>query len=345
MLQGNPLISIIVPIYNGEQYLQENIESVLQQDYSNWELILINDGSTDKSGDICKKYVSKDKRIRFFEKDNGGVSSARNEGLAHVNGEYVTFVDADDVIEKNYCSNLLSKMEPEVGMVVYGLGYLYPDGKVDIIRHRLQPGIYDYCAFSKFVVDDGTMSSFTLHSVCAALYRYEIIKNGGVCFDDKIRYNEDGLFNTEYFLNSHLAVSINYEKVIYKYRVNLASASNVVNLCGSDYANNMQLIERRLSELSALFLDADIMAQIERRRVTLLLEKLIYLASKNMITVKSVREMIKESNPLRNPFKMNYGKMAWGKRVVAMAIVCRMQVLLTTALCMRYGTKEKNSDR
>ena len=91
-----PIISIIVPVYNTEKYLDQCIQSVLAQTYTNWELLLIDDGSTDSSGAICDKYAAEDNRIRVFHKENGGVSSARNLGLDNAQGEWISFVDADD---------------------------------------------------------------------------------------------------------------------------------------------------------------------------------------------------------------------------------------------------------
>ena len=96
-----PNISIIIPIYNVEKYLVRCIESILNQSYKSFELILINDGSTDKSGEICDLYKSKDKRIKVIHKVNNGASEARNTGIENSNGGYICFVDGDDWIENN----------------------------------------------------------------------------------------------------------------------------------------------------------------------------------------------------------------------------------------------------
>ncbi|WP_333626004.1 glycosyltransferase [Sphingobacterium siyangense] len=102
-----PLISIIIPVYNVEQYLPECLTSVISQTYRNLEIILINDGSTDGSGSICAAYAKNDVRIKVINKTNGGLSDARNMGLDLANGEYVSFVDSDDIIDKNFIRNLL----------------------------------------------------------------------------------------------------------------------------------------------------------------------------------------------------------------------------------------------
>ncbi len=101
------LISIIVPIYNTEKYLHNCIDSIIRQTYMEIEIILINDGSTDNSGNICDEYAKKDKRIRVFHNANGGLSNARNFGVQKSNGEYVTFVDSDDSIESDFVETLV----------------------------------------------------------------------------------------------------------------------------------------------------------------------------------------------------------------------------------------------
>ena len=104
-----PKVSIVTPVYKAEKYLQECIESVLAQTHKDWELLLVDDGSPDRSGDICNEYAEKDVRIRVFHKSNGGVSSARNLGLEQMKGEWVIFVDSDDVIAPNTLEICLQK--------------------------------------------------------------------------------------------------------------------------------------------------------------------------------------------------------------------------------------------
>ena len=96
---AKPLISVIVPVYNTKAYLSRCVESIRAQSYRNLEILLVDDGSTDGSGEVCDEYVSKDDRIVVYHKENGGSSSARNLGLAKANGEFIGFVDSDDYIE------------------------------------------------------------------------------------------------------------------------------------------------------------------------------------------------------------------------------------------------------
>lgn len=110
----NPKISVIVPVYNVEKYLHRCIDSILSQTYTDFELLLINDGSKDKSGDVCDDYAAKDNRIRVFHKENGGVSRARNLGLDNATGDWVTFVDSDDAINSNYLYSMISQSDADL---------------------------------------------------------------------------------------------------------------------------------------------------------------------------------------------------------------------------------------
>lgn len=106
-----PLISVIVPVYNVEIYLEKCIKSIINQTYSNLEIILINDGSTDKSSQICDEFSKKDSRIKVIHKKNGGLSDARNAGIDAANGEYISFIDSDDMVDENFISTLFNLIE------------------------------------------------------------------------------------------------------------------------------------------------------------------------------------------------------------------------------------------
>lgn len=117
------LISIIVPIYNVENYLRQCLDSIMSQTYQNFECLLINDGSPDNSADICREYVSKDSRFRYFEKENGGLSDARNHGIRQSKGAYLTFVDSDDWLDSYYIETLydiMIKHKSDVSIACYG---------------------------------------------------------------------------------------------------------------------------------------------------------------------------------------------------------------------------------
>lgn len=121
----NPLISIVVPVYNAAAYLNETIQSVIAQTYTNWELLLVDDGSTDHSATICKDFAQKDERIFYFHKPNGGQASARNLGIQKSKGTWISFLDSDDLWLPEKLADQLEEMETHNPDFMYGLGYYY----------------------------------------------------------------------------------------------------------------------------------------------------------------------------------------------------------------------------
>ena len=119
MLESSPIISVIVPVYNVGDFLYPSLNSIKEQTYKNLEILLINDGSTDGSGDRCDEYAKDDSRFKVFHKENGGVSSARNLGLDMATGDYIAFVDSDDVLAKDYFEVLLRDMVEQNVDIVY----------------------------------------------------------------------------------------------------------------------------------------------------------------------------------------------------------------------------------
>lgn len=120
MNNSKPTISVIVPVYNAEKYLHRCVDSILSQTFTDFEVLLINDGSTDTSGVICDEYAQKDARVRVFHKENGGVSSARNVGIKNMRGLYSIHVDSDDWVEPSYLKDLYSCAKVE-NWILFGV--------------------------------------------------------------------------------------------------------------------------------------------------------------------------------------------------------------------------------
>lgn len=187
-----PQISIIVPVYNGEKYLERCINSILEQSISDFELILVDDGSDDNSGVICNKAAAKDKRVKVFHIPNGGVSCARNLGIENASGKYITFVDSDDYIETDHIRNILIKGEEELS---YG-GYKNVD----------HDKVVDFwCPMEQIVAIEEYKCNFEfcwrenpLCFVWCGCYKTDIIKNNDLKFDVNVSLGEDILFNIRY---------------------------------------------------------------------------------------------------------------------------------------------------
>lgn len=184
------MISIIVPVYNVEKYLQRCIESILAQTETDFELLLIDDGSKDKSGLICDEYARKDSRIKVYHKENGGVSSARNLGLNYAQGEWLAFIDADDYVHSNFLSSFESMISEGLGLIHWGFCY---DTNGDI----------------KTIPISDKDKTMTMEEVCrnnifhgyvwSYLFRRDIIKENKILFDTHLKYAEDWLFILTYY--------------------------------------------------------------------------------------------------------------------------------------------------
>ena len=135
----NELISIVVPIYNVENYLRMCLDSIQNQTYQNFECLLINDGSPDNSADICREYLAKDARFRYFEKENGGSSSARNFGIERSEGEYVTFVDSDDWLEHDALQLLYDALKKENADISIGRYNCYDESRYQYLFYDSNP--------------------------------------------------------------------------------------------------------------------------------------------------------------------------------------------------------------
>lgn len=208
-------VSIIVPVYNAEKYLKPCIESVLNQDYKDLELVLVDDGSMDSSPQICQSFS--DSRVRYIRKENGGVSSARNIGIDCLSKDsYTTFLDSDDTLPSNAISSLVKALEESAADIAIGsFDYVYGDIKKPH-SNRLLPGTYDLKLLLPFFIDDGTLSGFLIGSVCASLYKTDIILSHKIKFDTNIKNNEDGLFNFEFVIKANTLCVIS--DCVYNYR-------------------------------------------------------------------------------------------------------------------------------
>ena len=186
-----PKISVIVPIYNSEIYLYRCIDSILSQNYNDFELLLIDDGSTDKSGIICDEYAKKDSRIRVFHKDNGGVSSARNVGLDNANGEWITFADSDDCLFPEWLGNFNKSVDIDLscqGMVTDKPLEKYLSHTVYSFDFHGNP-----IEFLQVVHHHQILGYLFLK-----LFKNDYIKEYHIRFDESVSLQEDDIFVLQY---------------------------------------------------------------------------------------------------------------------------------------------------
>ena len=187
-----PKISVIVPVYNTEKYLHRCIDSILSQSFTDFELLLIDDGSKDGSGAICDEYAAKDNRVRVFHKENGGVSSARNLGLDNANGEWVSFVDADDYIP---CDSLKALYNNSEDLIIGQFQYHNSDVLFGLPCSKPHVEQRDFGKFFSLNIDN------TLFRVpWCKLFKKKIIDKQNIRFDCSLVFGEDTIFVNSYLL-------------------------------------------------------------------------------------------------------------------------------------------------
>lgn len=202
------LVSVIVPVYNVEKYLQECIESLLGQTYSNLELILVDDGSKDSSGIICDKYAKVDSRIKVIHKKNEGLGLARNSGLEIATGEFVTFVDADDKADKNLVELLMKAIKSDsADTSIGGFKRISENGKIEFqekYRETVYQGnsVYDEL-FSRMLGSAPDRKDAIRMSVWNVLYSMTIIREFHLRFPSEREFiSEDIIWDSEYYKHS-----------------------------------------------------------------------------------------------------------------------------------------------
>ena len=218
-----PLISIIIPCYNIEPYLAKCLDSVLAQTYQNIEVICINDGSKDETGKILDEYARKDSRVIAIHKENGGVTSARFAGLDVAKGEWIGFIDGDDIIDENMYERLYNNVTDETDISHCGFKKLLPDDTFDYLYGTGEKIFQD----TKQGIKDLIEAKFIEPSLCNKLFRRELFVGLQDWLDVSIKINEDTLMN--FYLFSKARGSVYEDFCPYTYILRESSAAAAFN--------------------------------------------------------------------------------------------------------------------
>lgn len=184
-MEKNIIVFIIVPVWNVEEFLEECLESIAVQTYGDFEVLMVDDGSTDASADICRQWVGRDKRYRLIQKENRGLSSARNAGLRIAKGEYVTFVDSDDVIHPQYLETLM-ELAKRKEYFITGVDFIRFSDDIPLVNGVMKEKYHylPYDALTEMLYQNGHM----INSACGKLFRREVIE--GIWFKEGILYED-----------------------------------------------------------------------------------------------------------------------------------------------------------
>lgn len=231
-----PAISIIIPVYKVEDCIRACLDSILAQTFTDWECLLVDDGSPDRSGAICDEYALKDNRFRVFHKPNGGVSSARNLVLDKAEGRFITFIDSDDYVAPDYIAGLYKPCEndQDIDFVHGGCVDQLPSGEI-VPNQKYEPLVSD---------DKAKLFASFRGLIVSKLFRTDILSDKGIRFDESIKNGEDMIFTIEYLAHCtryafvettgyfyvqragsamHTAVNFDYDKTFYTFNRRLSA--------------------------------------------------------------------------------------------------------------------------
>lgn len=250
-LKLNKLISIIIPVYNAEKYIDKCLDTLIHQTYTNLQIIIVDDGSKDDSLNICKKIASSDHRIEIYSKENGGVSQARNDGIRYAKGEYIAFIDADDWVSLDYIEKLytnINKTNSDITFCKYGimqedkLFYFEPDYPESIISGTQE--------FDSFLIRFFDKKHYFMGSSCRSLIKKSIIEN--ISFNENLYMYEDLIFIFKCLMKSNKVSFIN--DILYFYRDN---ATSILHSKKSNFLNHQLEVYKEIKNIqSAITNDA-----------------------------------------------------------------------------------------
>lgn len=189
------LLSVVITIYNEEKYISKCIESVINQTYTNLDVVIVDDGSSDNSPKICDSYSTRDQRIRVFHKKNGGSVSSRKIGVQEAKGEYITYIDGDDWIELDHYEKIMSQIE-DADIIAFGLTCVYSGDEKEVIVNDYKSGVFedetldDLKCHSLYSGNFGKFGIFP--SMCAKVFRTSLIKENMLAVKNNIRMGDDG---------------------------------------------------------------------------------------------------------------------------------------------------------
>jgi len=204
----NKLISIILPVYNGENTICQAIESVLNQSYQNFQLIIVDDGSQDSTSEKCKNYLE-NHQVSYYKLKNGGVSKARNFGIKKVKGEYITFIDSDDLYDKFFLETMTMSIQKGYDLVTSGYQNFEKNNKVFL------PNIKNFQSKAEYI--QLLQNKYLFNQIWNKIYSTEIIRKNKIKFDENLSIAEDWNFNLDYLNYSKSYTTCN--RPLYHYRI------------------------------------------------------------------------------------------------------------------------------
>ncbi len=332
-MEKEKTISVIVPVYNSEKMLSSCIESILTQSYPEFELILVDDGSTDKSSEICKKHAVADARIRYVRQKNAGASAARNKGIELATGEFITFVDSDDTVESDFLRTAISKIE----------GHDYYLSGVKMLTYnengsKIQEDIF--AIKQPMVVDEKYLlakADVTFPQICfcgpwAKLFKRQIIVEHNIRFDLGLINGEDTYFNLDYIRH----INSGYFDTCVFYNYQRTNPDSLFSKYKPDiYEIYIKVYDKWRNRLSGITEDKNEMDNINNLYSELMIDCIahVFIHEKGVNVRKQIIEKVIGNQTLREiSYKKNNKKI----KLLLLLIRLRLRIIIHTVFHVRY---------
>lgn len=266
-LKDKTLVSVVVPIYNAEKYLTVCVDALLAQTYTHIEILLVNDGSEDRSGTLCDEYAQRDSRVRVLHLQNGGVSRARNHALDVIKGEWVCFADADDEVTPHYIEHFVDAMEEGVDVIISEAVFVHEDGSREWLSYKN----YGTLSLPEIFLDNELSAHGYAWAKCYRCWPMNSGTDGlSMRFPEEIKFSEDLIFVIQYLAVSPKAKYIPYADYIYYLRSGSASRKiftyEIERRCFCEYIAQMQKLSTIAGiELMQLSSSASILSMLFAR--------------------------------------------------------------------------------
>lgn len=296
-----PKISVIVPVYNVEKYLNRCVDSILAQTFEDFELILVDDGALDSSGDICDEYAQKDYRVKVIHKENSGVSSARNAGIDIATGQYIMFVDSDDYIDETMLEDMVNATQSDVDMVITSIEM--------VSNNKTQKFQMKDCQYnSHILMEEYALDEFPnicLNGPCCKFYKKSIVSGNYIRFKENLSLGEDTFFNMDYLMHCHKITTLS--KCYYKYMRNEGSLFS--RFQKDTYFQGKRVFERVCGVLQELQCSEKSIEAYKRKHITIMLAnifKACTVSDKN-VTIDYIKNVALDNDFLMRRNLLNSG--------------------------------------
>lgn len=304
--------SIIMPIYNAERTLEKSLESIENQDYIDFEVLMINDGSCDKSEEICKKYAKNDSRFKYFKRDNHGVSSTRNFGIMHAGGEFIAFIDSDDLYAPDYLKEFRSMIKKYPGRDNYWCGFC-------VIRNSQKEDEMHVFSNTEIISVQKKQKVMNAHekwldsTLWNKVYRRTVIKDNNIRMNEDLSLGEDLIFNFDYLnATSSEIVILNQALYIYnqleegtldsKYRSNLREIYEILDKKVLDYLIKWNVTKDQMEKFySSVFYSQEKILRNTFHRDSVMATREKYRYNNSILKSEKFREAVKMSSCYIHP--------------------------------------------